>query len=100
MTRPPPRWSDRDIADARCVKEKMDELRRHTAQGTGGGWSEWCKVIPDTIAALRGVEASDFARIVAEKWGRISSTNDMMDAVLDLIAFVNSVLDLPSDDLS
>ena len=100
MTRPPEKWSEKDLADARIIKAKLDGLRRDTKNGTGGHWSDWCGVIPPALESLKvDGEASTFARIVAEKFDGIPSDYDSLGAAIDLIVFVNHVVGVDEYDM-
>ncbi len=100
MTRPPKEWSEKDLADARIIKAKLDGLRRDAKNGTGGFWSDWCGVIPPALESLKvDGELGIFARIVAEKFDGIPSDYDSLGATLDLIVFVNHVVGVDDYDM-
>ena len=100
MTRPPEKWSEKDLADARIIKAKIDGLRRDAINGTGGFWSDWYGAIPPALESLNvDGEAGTFARIVAEKFDGIPSDYDSLSATLDLIVFVNHVVGVDDYDM-
>ena len=100
MTRPPEKWSEKDLYDAKIIKAEIDALRRAAKNGTGGHWSDWCEEIPPLLDALRvDGEAGTFARIVAEKFDGIPSDYDSLGAALELIVFVNHVVGVDDYDL-
>lgn len=100
MTRPPKEWSEKDLADARTIKAKIDGLRRDAINGTGGHWADWHAVILPALESLHvDGEAGTFARIVAEKLDYIPSAYDSIDATLDLIVFVNHVVGVDDYDM-
>lgn len=100
MTIPPEKWSERDLADARIIKAKLDGLRRDANNGTGGSWSDWRVAIPLALKSLQvDGEPGTFARIVAEKIANIPSDCDPMSAALDLIVFVNHVVGADDYDM-